>query len=400
MFTPEKIEEWIQEVQERPSSASLIIQFIANRLMDLDEWNRKLRAENLEIRSGARLETYERQIAHLEYELELLKRQVEGQVDLEVLADLIPEQVTESLNLLIYGPQGRIRRLDLDPSRLEESTVFCRIEGVHPLEGEPPRILITPASEELMFIFTSGRIVTLPVTAIPLEGELDGDIMWQDTVVPEEPNLGETLACLAPISKIALADFYLQVSRRGFMKKIRKALAPTIMESKYIGTGVKVPADQTLSLTMSHTGDRYVLVSYEGYLQVLTEGMLPYAIVESMRMGKSDHLVAAFPAEPGQSILVMTQVGKVIQRTYESLETASGLQRKGHMLYTTARREAGVRVAGAAAVRLQDWSATLHANGRIALHPVSELIGKGVLPDKVELLDFITFTPSESWLAS
>ena len=53
MFTPEKIEEWIREVQERPTSAPLIIQFLADRLRDLDDWNQKLRAENLELRSGA-----------------------------------------------------------------------------------------------------------------------------------------------------------------------------------------------------------------------------------------------------------------------------------------------------------------------------------------------------------
>jgi hypothetical protein len=35
MFPSEKIEEWIQEVNQRPTSAPLIIQFIANRLNEL-----------------------------------------------------------------------------------------------------------------------------------------------------------------------------------------------------------------------------------------------------------------------------------------------------------------------------------------------------------------------------
>ena len=83
MFTPEKIEEWIQEVKERPASAELIIQFIANRLHDLSEWNEELRTENLELRSGARVDKYERQIAYLGYQLEMIKRQIGGEINIE-----------------------------------------------------------------------------------------------------------------------------------------------------------------------------------------------------------------------------------------------------------------------------------------------------------------------------
>ena len=396
MFTSEKIEEWIQEVRERPSSAPLVIQFIADRLRDLDQWNQKLRAENIEIRSGARIETYEREIAHLEYQLELLKRQIEGEVDLEKLADLAPTPKVETLNLIIYGPQGRVQNLQIDLDGLENGATLGRIKGMLALDPEPPRILITSSSDELMLIFTSGRICTIPVSAIPMESDPSKDILWKEVEIPEEPNLGETLACLAPISKMALAEFFIQISRRGYMKKIRSALAPTIMENKFIGTGVKVPADQTLALTMSKVGDRYVLVSYEGYMQVLPEAILPYAIVEAMRMGKSDHLVAAFPVSQGQSVLVMTQIGKLIHRSDQSLEESTDLQRKGRMLYSTARREAGVRVVGASAITGEDWAVTLQTDGLITLHSVSDLVGKGALSAGAELLDFVTFTPPGS----
>jgi DNA gyrase/topoisomerase IV subunit A len=218
-----------------------------------------------------------------------------------------------------------------------------------------------------------------------------GEIDWGAVTIPEEPNFGETLACVAPISKMALADFYIQVSRRGFIKKIRKALAPTIMENKFIGTGVKVPADQTLSLTMNFEGERFVLVSYEGYIQYIAEDMLPYAIVEAMRLGKSDHLVAAFSTDAGESVIGMTQIGKVIHRTEANLEAATDLQRKGQMLFSTARRQAGVRVIGAGSVGQDDWGLALHKDGRITLHAVSELVGKGSIPMDSELIDFITF---------
>lgn len=394
MFTPEKIDEWIQEVRERPGSAPLIIQFLADRLRDLDDWNQKLRAENLEIRSGARLEVYERQITHLEYQLEMLKRQVSGEIDLAALGEMGPKPISESQLLVVYGPQGRIVRLDLGEDLWQDGQCLCRLEGLQPLEGEPPRLLVASSTEELMFIYSSGRIYTGPLHALsPIAAA--ATINWPQADIHQEPNLGETLACVVPISKMALVDFFLQVSRRGYLKKIRKALAPSIMESKYIGTGVKLPADQTLTLAMSYDGQSYALVSYEGYLQVIPETLLPYAIVEAMRLGKTDHLVAALPLADGQAVLAMTQIGKVIHRSQEGLEPAADLHRKGTMLYTTARRNAGVRLVGAGVAEPEDWGVALHADGCVTLHAVSDLLGKGALPVETELLDFVTFTPLE-----
>jgi hypothetical protein len=392
VLPPEKIEEWIQEVQERPSSASIIIQYIANRLRDLSEWNENLRTENLALRSGQRVDDYERQIAHLEYQLELLKRQVNGELDLDELGQAAPMPKSEPLNLLAYDPQGRVNRLEIGPDEFRDGDLICRFAGIQEDADEPPRLLIVSPTEELMLIFTSGRIVTLPASRVPLSKGGGTEIDWGQALIPEEPNLGETLACVAPVSKMALADFYLQISRRGYAKKIRTALAPTIMQNKFIGTGVKVSADQTLTLMMCRENACFVLVSHQGYLQYISEALLPYAIVEAMRMGKTDHLVAAFPIESKKSILVMTQIGKVIHRTIDSLETATDLRRKGRMLYNTARRDAGVRVVGAAAVTRDDRGIALHRDGRVTLHTISDLIAKGSLEVQDNLLDFITST--------
>lgn len=395
MFPPEKIEEWILEARQRPSSAPIIIQYIANRLRDLSEWNEKLRIENLELRSGQRVEEYERTITHLEYQLDLLKRQVSGEIDLNALAESPLTVEPKHSSLLVYGPGGRVARVEMDPEWTEEDVLVCRFDGLVGQGEEPPRILVVSSSEELVFIFTSGRIIAFPVAALPLSQVQQDGISWEDAYVPEEPNLGETLACVVPVSRMALADFFLQVSRRGYAKKIRTALAPTIMDNKFIGTGVKVPADQTMTLMMGNMEDRFVLVSYEGYLQCIPEDILPYAIVEAMRLGKTDHLVAAFPAKQDVSILVMTQIGKVIHRTSESLEVASDLARKGSMLYTTARREAGVRVVGAGEIHPEDWALALHREGQVTRHAVSTLIGEGAIDIYSELLDFVIYRGSQ-----
>ena len=47
MLTPEKIEEWLKEAEERPGSAVLLIRYIANRLNELSARNEELLADNI-----------------------------------------------------------------------------------------------------------------------------------------------------------------------------------------------------------------------------------------------------------------------------------------------------------------------------------------------------------------
>ncbi len=80
MINQNKIDEWIREVEERPASAALIIQYIANRLSELASREEELSAQNIELLNGRKVEEYENRIANLEYQLELLKRQLGGEI--------------------------------------------------------------------------------------------------------------------------------------------------------------------------------------------------------------------------------------------------------------------------------------------------------------------------------
>ena len=117
MITPKKIEEWIKEVEERPTSASIILQYISNRLRDLTVRNEELLAENIALVSGKRVEEYEQRIAHLEYQLELLKRQLGGDLSPDSVRMLDKAQAKadqlETLSLLLYCQQGRLSRFEI-----------------------------------------------------------------------------------------------------------------------------------------------------------------------------------------------------------------------------------------------------------------------------------------------
>jgi DNA gyrase/topoisomerase IV subunit A len=393
MFPSEKIEEWIQEINERPSSAPLVIQFIANRLNDLSQWNEKLREENIALRTEKRVQEYEQQIKHLTYQLELLKRQFDGDLpDAEVLTTI--NKSVERLNLLIYDDQGRIGRWELEPANFEEGNTIGNLKGL-PTRGEPPRLLIASASEELLCVFTSGRIAPIPVASVPILQKVTDPQDWEQVHIPREPSLGEALASLMTVSKLALADFIVQISRRGFMKKIRMALVASIMENLYIGTGAKLPGDQTMNVLLARDTDRYVLISEEGYLQSVTAEMLSYAVEEAVHLNNTDHLVAAAVIKPDQSVVVMTQIGKAIHRNVESIEVAEALQRKGKALYSRSRREKGVRVVGGGAIDAEDWGLALHQDGAITLHAMQSLLQSGTIPVEGEILAFATFPNPE-----
>ena len=217
------------------------------------------------------------------------------------------------------------------------------------LQGdEPPRLLIVPSTEEVMSIYTSGRITTFPVTSIPSmapsTGGKAGIIRWDQAIIADEPRGGERLACLTPVSKLPLAEFFVQTSRRGFVKKIRASMAQSILANRYIGSGVKLPLDRTFNICLGGKEDQLILVSHEGYLLRLEMSRISSSVEEAIRLGSSDHLVSSFIFHPGSSVLVMTQMGKGVQITEDRLEVASSFKTKGQTSFFSATQ--GTRSAG------------------------------------------------------
>src|SRR5215211_4132188 len=108
-----KIDEWMKEAEARPESAVTIVKLVARRLNELTQRNEELLAENIALQNGTRVEEYQKRIAHLEYQLDLLKRRFGAEE--AAFADL-PSQSTavSTLSLLVYNTYGRVLRMDLD----------------------------------------------------------------------------------------------------------------------------------------------------------------------------------------------------------------------------------------------------------------------------------------------
>ena len=174
MTSLQKIDEWIKEAEERPQSALMILRLIAGRLRELTERNEELLAENIALQDGSRVEDYSRRITHLEYQLEMLKRRF-GPEGLKAAEALALPAVPQTISLIIYQARGKIVRIEPSLQELKGIVSLGQITGdVFPW-GEFPRMLVVPSAEELLMVFTSGRVSTCAVAQVPV---LENDSLW------------------------------------------------------------------------------------------------------------------------------------------------------------------------------------------------------------------------------
>ncbi len=366
-----KIDEWMKEAEDRPESAVTIVKLVANRLRELTERSEELLAENIALQDGTRVEEYQKRIAHLEYQLDLLKRRFGG--DESLLADLPTASVEAATrSLLVYNNYGRVLRLELD----SDAPALGRIADETLASSEQPRLLTVPSNEEVMLLFTSGRVSTCAASSLAAV-ECGGEWTWEAAALPDEPRAGEFLVCIMPISRLPLSDFFLQVSRRGCVKKTMTSMAQSILGNHYLGKGALQKMDQPFDTTLCQKKDLFAFVTIEGKLLGLEVDELSYSAEDRIRLTASDYVIASFVPRPDESMLFVTQTGKVIRREYESLELSKSPLAKGQALIPPSRLEQGVRFIGAASVRETDRIVALDSKGTLTVHLAESIMGAG-----------------------
>jgi hypothetical protein len=371
MSFSQKIDEWMKEAETRPESAVTIVKLVAKRLRELTERNEDLLTENIALQNGTRVEEYQKRIAHLEYQLDLLKRRFGG--DESVLAEFPATSVeAATLSLLIYNNYGRMFRVEIDA----DIPVLGRIANEALQTSEQPRLLAVPSNEEVLLLFTSGRVSTYAVSNIP-SVECGGAWTWSEAALPDEPRAGEFLACVMPISRLPLSEFFLQVSRRGCVKKTLASMAQSVLENHYLGKGALQKLDQPFDVTLCAKKDRFAFVTIEGKLLGLDVNELSYSAEDRIKLTASDYVIASFVPQPEESMLFVTQTGKVIQRDPDGLELWKSPLAKGQALIPPSRLEQGVRFVGAASVRDTDRIVVLDAKGNLKLHKAESIMGAG-----------------------
>ena len=366
-----KIDEWMKEAEARPESAVMIVKLVAKRLRELTERNEELLTENIALQNGTRVEEYQKRIAHLEYQLDLLKRRFG--TDQSLLAELPTASLeTSTLSLLIYNTYGKIFRIEIN----SELQALGRIIDEALQNSEQPRLLIIPSNEEVLLLFTSGRVSTHAVNTIATV-EIGNEWTWDKAAIPDEPRAGEFLACIMPISRLPLSEFFLQVSRRGCVKKTMTSMAQSILGNHYLGKGTLQKSDQPFDVILCQKKDLFGFVTLEGKLLGLDVNELSYSAEERIKLTASDYVIASFVPHADESLLFVTQTGKVIHREQGSLELSKSPLAKGQLLIPPARLEQGVRFIGAASVRDKDRIVVLDSKGTLRVHVAGSIIGAG-----------------------
>src|SRR5574342_696105 len=78
--------------------------------------------------------------------------------------------------------------------------------------------------------------------------------------------------------------------------------------------------------------DLFVFTTFEGHLIGLDVDGLSYSAEDRIRITASDYVIASFLSRPNESMLFVTQTGKVIHRETDSLEPSKSPLAKGQAL--------------------------------------------------------------------
>ena len=225
MINRERIEEWIRQVEAMPVIAPVILRQIANRLQELDELNETLRAENLALTDRTRVREFERKIAEMELQLDMLRRQAVGG----------PKPAAQNQQLVLYNEKGQLARIEL-PGPAEPGVVA----QLDPRGLVVPRqfgMIVVNAYDELLLVLSSGRTVHLPAEQLPLSS---GDrLAWDDTFAADLRAL-EELVSMVPITRMSLFDYAVQTSRFGYARKLAQGYFKTFIANNNIGRGIKL----------------------------------------------------------------------------------------------------------------------------------------------------------------
>jgi hypothetical protein len=107
-------------------------------------------------------------------------------------------------------------------------------------------------------------------------------------------------------------------------------------------------------------------------------------------------VIASFVPRTEESVLSLTQTGKVIHREKDSIELSKSPLAKGQALISPARLEQGIRFIGAASVRDKDRIAVLDSKGNLKVHLVESITGSGSIEADGLVLS-ISMIPAEAY---
>jgi DNA gyrase/topoisomerase IV subunit A len=381
LTTRSSLEDWIREIDERPESAPSIIRAIANRLIELEKSNETLQAENIALKIENKVEEYETKITNLEYQIELLSGKVQQ----------APTPSVEGKELLIFNHNNQVLRETVaEPRGLYSGQIIAYFSEGSTLREKRVYLKSFDSTEEILLIFDTGHVVAIPVSSLP---SVPGDEMDWNHAYQENPDSIEELVNILPISRLPLYEYSVQISRRGFAKRMPAKSFNTYIAQKNIGTGIRQQPDKPFNIILCNAEDTFVIVSKEGYIVSMTVDRLPFAIESIINLGTNDYIVASFVFRENTSLLIVTKDGKIVHRDTSWLTTANSFRTQGQSIFSRKVRERGTQVIAATPIEPGDWGVCLTGNGQIMAFEIEDTLNQGSIQIRNEdsLLAFTLF---------
>ena len=385
----DKVDEWIKEVEVRPGSALMILKLIAGRLRDLTERNEELLAENIALQNGSQVEEYKKRISHLEFQLDLLKRRL-GNGDGLALENLVK---TTALNLILYSSEGQCIRILLGAEGEIDAAWQKQLIDMAPT-ADAPRLLVVNEVEEAMLLFSSGRVGTLPVSVIAYQDGTDV-LRWSVASVPDIPKGGEKLVSIMPLSDMPVSGYFLQVSRRGSVKKTMTSISEKIMSAGFLGRGAIHKSDEPFALMLANKNDLLVLVTHEGRVVCLDIEILSYSVEERIHLSFTDYIISAFILPAKENLVCVTKNGKVLQRERASLEHSKSANTRGMALISPQRLEQGIRLAGAFPSARDAQIVLIDSKGSLVCNSLDQICQAGSINTVSDIVAMAVFSHPE-----
>ena len=367
MITRSKIDGWIRQVEATPVLAPILIRQITDRLLELDADNESLRAENLELSTGNKVKEFEQKIAELEFQLDLLKRQL-GSAG----STLAPEDAS----LLVFNDKGQVLRLSLKDSDLHAQQPFAVITGIPHIQSRNFSMITVSAYDQLLLVTSSGRTVTVPVEQIALSK--DNQPNWSTGYQVELPSQ-EELIWILPITRLHTFTDCIQVSRFGYGRKVTTQFFKTFIANHNLGKGTKFNFDRILNLTLCNDNQLLVLASKAGNFISLDTGSLPVSLTEIIKFKVSDYAVSSVLLGADQTLVGVTQNGFVFNQNQEGLKPGKPIKRK---LAPSPEDEVEGSLVGAVPVGNQDLLILYREDGSLSAYPTDGITNRGSLLDE------------------
>jgi DNA gyrase/topoisomerase IV subunit A len=297
---------------------------------------------------------------------------------------------------LLYNQRGQVIRLEIQPAKLVSGTKMAGFTEELSFEPGKVRLLAVSPKEELLFMFDSGRTVTLAVTDLPATSGTE--LSWY-TAYQADLRSDQELIVILPIGKMAAFDQCIQLSRRSYARKIARNYFQKYIAGGNIGKGI-IPSHETdtpLNLTLCNGSDLLVLVSRQGYVTGLPAQIFPIALERALKLDPDDALVTSFVLQPDQSLVAVSGEGRAMR--YESgwLKPAANLGGRSQLLGSKQKTAQGLQIVGAAAAGDDDWGFGLRQDGNLVSVKIGDItIGKATKTEhplkNIYPFDLITFT--------